>query len=52
ELAKMNLLSWPVIALPSTAIMMFALWKLLGGITRLTGMPLEEIFHPQPEKKR
>jgi len=52
ELAKMNLLSWPVIALPSTAIMMFALWKLLGGITRLTGLPLEEIFHPQPEKKR
>ncbi len=52
ELAKMNLLSWPVIALPSTAIMMFALWKLLGGITKLTGLPLEEIFHPQPEKKR
>lgn len=52
ELAKMNLLSWPVIALPSTAIMMFALWKLLGGITQLTGLPLEEIFHPQPEKKR
>jgi len=52
ELAKMNLLSWPVIALPSTAIMMFALWRLLGGITRLTGLPLEEIFHPQPEKKR
>ncbi len=52
ELAKMNLLSWPVIALPSTAIMMFALWKLLGGITKLTELPLEEIFHPQPEKKR
>jgi hypothetical protein len=52
ELAKMNLLSWPVIALPSTAIMMFALWRLLSGITRLTGLPLEEIFHPQPEKKR
>lgn len=52
ELAKMNLLSWPIIALPSTAMMMFALWKLLAGITRLTALPLEEIFHPQPEKKR
>ena len=50
ELAKMNLLSWPVIALPSTAIMLFALWRLLSGITRLTGLPLEAIFHPQPDK--
>ncbi len=52
ELAKMNLLSWPVIALPSTAIMLFALWQLLGGITRLTGLKLEEIFHPQTDKQR
>ncbi len=52
ELAKMNLLSWPVIALPSTAIMMFALWRLLGGITRLTGLTLEEIFHAPPPKEK
>ncbi len=52
ELAKMNLLSWPVIALPSTAIMMFALWRLLSGITRLTGLKLEEIFHSPPPKEK
>ncbi len=52
ELAKMNLISWPVIALPSTAIMMFALWKLIGGITRLTGLKLEEIFHAPPPKDK
>ncbi|WP_052360900.1 VC0807 family protein [Geminisphaera colitermitum] len=52
QLAKMNLLSWPVIALPSTAMLIVALWQLLRGITRLTDMPLEEIFHPQPEKKK
>jgi len=45
ELAKMNLLSWPVITLPSMAIMILALWRLLRGITRLTGLPLDAIFH-------
>jgi len=45
ELAKMNLLSWPVIALPSTAIMLLVLWRLLRGITQLTGLPLDAIFH-------
>ncbi|KXU35448.1 MFS transporter [Cephaloticoccus primus] len=49
ELAKMNLLSWPVIALPSTAIMMAALWQLLRGITQLTGLPLEAIFRAKSE---
>lgn len=52
ELGRMNLLSWPVIALPSTAMMMFALWRLLGGITKLTGLTLEEIFHAPPPKEK
>gem|GEM_PF-112979 len=45
ELAKMNLLSWPVITLPSLAILLLALWRLLRGITQLTGLPLDAIFH-------
>lgn len=44
ELAKMNLLSWPVIVVPSLAVMMFVLWRLLSGIRRLSGLELEEIF--------
>lgn len=52
ELARMNLLSWPIIALPSTAMMMFALWRLLGGVTKLTGLTLEEVFHAQAEKNK
>jgi hypothetical protein len=51
ELAKMHLLSWPVIVLPSMAMMMFVLWRLLRGITALTGLPLDDIFHSQPDKK-
>ena len=51
ELAKMHLLSWPVIVLPSVAMMMFVLWRLLRGITVLTGLELDDIFHAPPEKK-
>lgn len=51
ELARMNLLSWPVIVLPSMAMTMFALWRLLGGLQRVTGLALEQLLHPAPEKK-
>lgn len=45
ELGRMNLLSWPVIVLPSMAISMYALYHLLKGIERLTGLSFEDIFH-------
>jgi hypothetical protein len=51
ELAKMHLLSWPVIVLPSMAMMMFVLWRLLRGITGLTGLTLDDVFRTPPEKK-
>lgn len=51
ELAKMHLLSWPVIVLPSMAMMMFVLWRLLRGITALTGLTLDDVFRTPPEKK-
>ena len=50
ELGKMSALSWPVIALPSSAIMMWALWKLISGLTKLTGLKFEEMMHEPPEK--
>ncbi len=52
ELGKMHLLSWPVIVLPSMAMMMFALWKLLHGIKVLTGLDMDEIFKTPPEKPK
>lgn len=52
ELGRMTLWSWPVIALPSMAVMMFALWRLLKGVEQLTGLNLDEIMHAPPEKKK
>jgi hypothetical protein len=50
QLAKMQWLSWPVIVLPSMAMMMFALWQLLGGLKKLTGLELDQLFHAQEKK--
>ncbi len=47
ELANMQLLSWPVIVIPSTLILFFALWRLLKGLKKLTGMETEEILNTQ-----
>ncbi|MFZ9746686.1 MAG: VC0807 family protein [Opitutaceae bacterium] len=47
ELGRMNLLSWPVIVVPNLIVTMYVLWRLFRGLTELTGMKLEEIFHAQ-----
>lgn len=45
ELGKMTALSFPVIALPSTLVMMIALGYLLKQIKALTHLDLEDVFH-------
>lgn len=44
ELGKMNALSIPVIAIPATIIMMFALYYLFRQIKQLTQLELEDIL--------
>lgn len=44
ELGRMTALSFPVIALPSTLVLMGALFYLLSSIRKLTNLPYEEIF--------
>ncbi|HBD12445.1 MAG TPA: MFS transporter [Porticoccaceae bacterium] len=44
QLGKMTALSFPVIALPATIVMVFALFYLFRGITRLTGLPFEDVI--------
>lgn len=49
ELGKMNALSWPVIVVPCLIIMLFALWRLMKGISRLTGLTTDEILRSQQQ---
>jgi len=51
EVSKMMAWSWIVIAVPSIVIMMVALFKLMGGIKRMTGLELEQVLHGAEEKK-
>jgi hypothetical protein len=51
QLAKMHWLSLLVIMLPSMAMMMLVLWRLLHGIRALTGLTLDDIFRAPPEHK-
>ena len=52
ELARMHWLSWPVIVLPSMAMMLFALWRLLGGLQIATGLTLDEILRQSAAEKK
>lgn len=51
EVGKMMAWSWPIIAVPSMAIMIVALYKLLGGIKRMTGLELEQVIQGAEAKK-
>lgn len=44
ELGKMTALSYPVIALPSTIILMVAIFYLLNQLKKLTGLELESLL--------
>lgn len=50
QLAKMQVWSWPVIVVPSSAMMIAAMFALFRGIKRLTGLALEDVLHTPPEK--
>ena len=50
EVSKMMAWSWPVIVIPSMAIMMVTLWMLLGGIKKMTGLELDDVLHGAPAK--
>jgi hypothetical protein len=45
ELGRMTWMSYPVIVVPSMAIMIYILLRLFKGIHRLTGLGIEDIAH-------
>jgi hypothetical protein len=51
QLGRLTWMSYIVIMLPSLAIMILALWRLLKGLEKLSGLTLDEILHQPPEKK-
>ena len=51
QLAKMHWASLGGAVLPSMAMMMYALWRLIKGLERLAGLTLDEILKAPPEKK-
>jgi hypothetical protein len=50
ELGRMHILVWPVIVIPSMVVMMLVFWRLVNGLTALTGLSTDEIFHAEKPK--
>lgn len=50
ELGRMHVLSWPVIVVPSMAVMLLAFWQLISGLKTLTGLTMDEIFRGEEPK--
>lgn len=50
ELGKMTALSYPVIVIPSLVVMMLAVWMLIRGLKKLTGLEITEILAEQAKK--
>lgn len=51
ELGTLTAISYPAIALPSTAVMFMALYYIFKQITKLTGLSFEEILSEQIKEK-
>ncbi len=45
ELGRLTLLSYPMIAVPATLIMLAVLYYLAGGVKRLAGLSLGDVLH-------
>lgn len=54
EMGRMTAWSWPVITVPSMAVMMVAFFKLIKGIKEFTGYEIDDVVlvgHPQQTEK-
>ncbi len=52
EIGRMTLLSWPIIILPTGLILVGAMYYMLHGLTKVTGLALDDMFHDQPAKPK
>jgi len=51
QLGRMTVLSYPVIVIPSLLVMMVAVWMLVRGLKKLTGMEMEHILADHGPKR-
>ncbi len=51
EVGTMTALSFPVIAVPTTIMFIFAMYKFFGALSKNTGLSLEEIMTQKSDKK-
>lgn len=51
ELGRMTALSYPVITLPTMVVMVYAMWQLLMGLEKITGLRGDDLFHEHVKSK-
>lgn len=51
EIATLTWVSWLVITAPTMAILIYALWRLVKGLKKLTGLDFEGLLHEQHTAK-
>ena len=51
QLSKMTWMGYVVIALPMVFFMLFVMWYFVTGLKKITGLSLESLMLPPPEKK-
>jgi hypothetical protein len=51
QLGRLTWISYIVIAVPSMAITVFALWRMFHKIGQLTGLKMDDMLQPPPDKK-
>ena len=47
ELGRMIVLSFPIAGIPALLVLLYAFWRLVRGITSLTGLESTDIFNPR-----
>ena len=50
QLGRMSWMSWPIIVVPSMGMMMWALFRLMNGIQKVTGLKTDDIFNTPTHK--
>ncbi|HNU98892.1 MAG: MFS transporter [Verrucomicrobia bacterium] len=52
QLGKLQFWSWPGVVIPSSAMVFYAMFRLVKGLEHMTGLKGDELFHPKPAKPK